>query len=279
MEANNRPLALNSWVDMSGPNSYTAAINAVKEELNPKKDAYLGSHLELLEFMRNAAYDRIASQSQANYNQYQLVAPKLNQLHTEYIQGDKTPSDLTLFLHATPNLQSIETARRTSRHWNMYHEVDRPVRDDLDAHPLLFTQSIKSEPLYRIKNLNIFDATDNYFVQIDRKRTVRQHFGGKVLTIARNSLVLHNLSGLMPPEIKQYVSDQRALAIDQTRRQTNEDYNYDQHSELLRDYLEEYVLQRNSAKHPTWAIPIATGYYAAKRKYIKTKQLLSVQHS
>jgi hypothetical protein len=273
MEGKNRPLALNPW-DSKGHNSYAAAINAVDEILDPEKDAGLHDNPQLLEFMKLALYERITSQSQANYVQYQLVKPILTDRHDPYIHGDKTPSELTLFLQVTDRLQSIEIARRTSRHWNMYREADRPVRSDLDEHPLLYTKSLKSEPLYRVKNLNINDPNDQHFVQIDRKRTVRQHFGGAVLTIVRNSLVLHDAGGTMPKEIRQFIDEQRELALDQSRREAGTDYDYDMHSDLLRDHLEDHVTHRSNNVQPSWAIPIATGYYAAKREFVKTKQLI-----
>lgn len=273
MEGKNRPLALNPW-DMKGLNSYVAALSAVDEILDPEVDVDLRDRPELLEFMKNSLYERIASQSQENHRQYQHVLPILTEAHDKYIQGAKSPSELTLFLYVTDRLESIETARRTSRHWNMYTEVDRPVRDDLDSHALLYTTSLKSEPLYRVKNLNINNVNDEHFVQIDRKRTVRQHFGGAVLTIVRNSLVLHDTHGSMPNEIRRFIDEQRETALDQSRRETGTDYDYDMHSDLLRDHLEEHVTHRSSNIQPSWATPISTGYYAAKREFVKTKQLI-----
>lgn len=280
MEGNNRPLALNSWVDATGENSYIAAINAVNDALDPEHSVFLQEHPELLNFMKNSLYDRIASQSQENYTQYGLVAPLLNEKHIDFIRGDKSPDELTLFLFVTSRLQSIETARRTSRKWNMYNEIDRPVRDSLDQNPFLHTENLKSAPLYRIKNLNIVDRTngndspDSFFVQVDRKRTVRQHFGGKVLTIVRNSYVLHDINKAMPEDVRQLIRDQREMALDPSLREIEQDYDYDQHLELLKNYLEPAVTQRSTSEQPTWAAPIATGYYAARRKYVKTMQLL-----
>jgi hypothetical protein len=263
----NSPLALNSWVDIYGPNSYGAAIDAVKEVFDPAKDAFLGDNPALTAFMTNALYDRIAQQSQENYGQYLRIEPRLTDDHTEFTQGNKSPAELTLFLFVTQNLQSIETARRTRRQWNVYDEVDHPVRSDLDANPLLYTKAIKSAPLYRIKNLNVADRADQYYVQIDRKRTIRQHFGGRVLTIARNSLVLHNTDKSLPRDIRILITDEREKA-----RSGN--YDYDEHSDVLHDHLEEHMLHHHDDVGPSWATPIQTSYYAAKRQYIKAEQLL-----
>lgn len=278
MEGDNRPLALNPW-EAEGSNSYAAAIDAVNQAIKPERDSFLSAHPLLVDFMKNALYDRIASQSQANYEQFKQVEPRLSLAHESYVQGDKHPSDLVLFLFATKDLESIEIARRTHHEWNMYDEVDFPVRNDLDQSPLLYTNSIKSQPLYRIKNLNVVMNSDDYIVQVDRKRTVRQHFGGKVLTIARNSLVLHNLNATMPREVRHHIREERDSAIGSNAGKNTSDYNYDKHSMVLHDYLEDAVLNRKSDDQLTWAVPILTTYYSAKRQFVKARQLLRFDQS
>lgn len=273
MERNNRPLALNSWVDMSGPNSYSAAISAIDEVMDSVKDDYLNDHPFLADFMMKGLYHRIGKQSEQNYVQYERVKPWLTEAHTDYVQGNKTPSELVLFLYVTEPLQSIEIARRTHREWNMYEEVDYPVRSDLDDDPILYTQAIKSEPLYRIKNLNITDRTDQYYVQIDRKRTIRQHFGSKVLTIVRNSLVLHDLDGSMPNEVRRHIREEREDALGRMRHDNDSDYDYDKHSQVLQEHLEEHILNRRSEEPLTWAMPILTTYYSARRNAVKGRLL------
>lgn len=273
MEGNNRPLALNSWADMCGPNSYIAALGAIEEVMGHDKDDLLKDHPVLAEFIKKALYHRIGKQSEQNYEQYERVKPWLTERHIDYIQGKKSPSELVLFLHATEPLQSIEVARRTHLAWNMYDEVDHPVRGDLDDNPILYTQAIKSEPLYRIKNLNVADHTDQYYVQIDRKRTIRQHFGGKVLTIVRNSLVLHDIDGSMPSEVRQHIREEREDARGRAEYGDGRDYDYDKHSQVLLEHLEEHILNRRTDEPLSWATPILTTYYSARRNAVKGRLL------
>lgn len=272
METKNSPLALNSWADMTGPNSYGAALRAIYEVLDQNGDT-LREHPALADFIEKALYNRVTSQSQANYEQFSLVESNLTEGLKDYVQGKKSPAELVLFLHVTDKLQSIETARRTHLDWNVYPDVDRPVRSDLDDNPILYTQAIKSEPLYRIKNLNVVNRSDNYFVQIDRKRTIRQHFGGNVLTVVRNSLVLHNRDGSMPREIREYIRGERSDAMDRSNHRDLGDYDYDKHSEVLHAHLEEHILNRKTSEKPTWAMPILTTYYAARREAMKGRLL------
>lgn len=279
MEGDNRPLALNPWV-ADGPNSYTAAIDAVNKAIDPERDSFLASNIELTQFMQHALYDRITSQSQANYEQFKRVEPHLSAAHEPYIQGDMMPSDLVLFLYATRGLESIEIARRTHHDWNVYTTVDEPIRKNLDQNPILYTNSIKSDPLYRIKNLNIINHVDDYYAQVDRKRTVRQHFGGKVLTIVRKSLVLHNHNGKMPREVRQHIREEREKVLNDRRaREKDSSYNYDKHSMILYDHLEDHILNTRVEKHMSWAVPILTNYYSVKRRYVKADQLLKFDTS
>lgn len=269
MEGNNRPLALTSFIDMEGPNSNRAAFDAVDFVFDPEKDEFLKNNTSLTKFTKGALYARIIDQSQSNYSQYLRVQPHLTDAHSDYVQGNKEPDELTMFLYVTSALQSIETSRRTNREWDMYSAVDLPVRDSLDTNPLLYTQPIKSTPLYRIKNLNLTDKPDHDYVLIDRKRTVRQHFGGKVLTIVRNSFVLHNdANDRMPSDIRRYIHMQRENA----RRVEN--YNYDQHSDALREYMEDHVINRSKGQKPGWMLPVMTTYYAVRRNQMKAMQLL-----
>jgi hypothetical protein len=268
MENNTRPLALTSFIDVNGPNSNRAAFDAVDTVFDTKTNTILRNNHPLSRFAKGALYGRIVDQSESNYRQYLRVSERLTEAHTNYIQGNKSPDQLTLFLYVTDELQSIETGRRTDIHWGCFPIIDRLVRDGLDANPLLYTQSVKSRPVYRIKNLNLTENNDQYYVLVDRKRTVRQHFGGKVLTIVRKSFVLHNdADGSMPSDIQKYIRSQR----DDARRV--KDYDYDQHSELLWHYMEEHVTSGSSNEKPAWIMPVMTTYYAVRREFMKANQL------
>lgn len=269
MEANNRPLALTSFIDINGPNSNRAAFDAVDYVFDSENELILKNNPSLIRFAKSALYGRIIDQSESNYCQYLRVEPHLTEAHTDYIQGNKSPDELTMFLYATDALQSIETGRRTEIHWGCYPMIDRSVRHNLDSNPLLYTRSIKSKPVYRIKNLNLSENPDQYYVLVDRKRTVRQHFGGKVLTIVRNSFILHNDSDDgMPADVQRYISSQR----DYARRV--KDYDYNQHSELLQQSMEAHVIEKCSSAAPGWILPVMTTYYAVRRGQMKSSRLV-----
>jgi hypothetical protein len=274
MEGNNLPLALNPWADPSAPNSYLAAREAVDMVFNPERDAFLRAHPELAEFTRGALYGIIMEQSERNFEQFEHVRPILTKNHDDYVKGRLGPADLTLFLHATVPLNSIETARRTEKEWNTYHAVDGPVRHDLDEHPLLYTKAIKSEPVYHIKNLNLMGVADQQSILVNRKRTVRQHFGGEVLTIVRNSFVLHNRDDEeLPRDIRVLIHEEREKA----RHDGN--YKYRVHFDTLRDHMENYIINRSHGDKPGWMMPLMTTYYAARRRAISTKQLLHINET
>lgn len=272
MEANNRPLALTSFIDINGPNSNRAAFDAVDYMFDSESEHILKSNPPLTRFAKSALYGRIIDQSESNYSQYLRVEPHLTEAHRDYVQGNKSPDELTLFLYVTDALQSIETGRRTDVQWGRRPVIDRAVRRSLDANPLLYTQSIKSKPVYRIKNLNLTETTDQYYVLVDRKRTVRQHFGGRVLTIVRHSFVLHNdAEDAMPADIQRYISAQRNDA----RRV--KDYDYNQHSELLRRSMEKHVTDKSLNTGLGWILPVMTTYYAVRREQMKANQLIEFE--
>ena len=268
MEGNNNPLALNAW-DINGPNSQMAALDTVAAVVDPEKDEFYANNLALTKFIIDALCQRITDQSQANFAQYQNIAGYLTREHTPFVQGQKEPAELIQFMMGIHELKSIEIGRRThARTWNTQAYVDMPIREKLDYAGALATQVQKSKPLYRLKNLDARDVSDNYFVQIDRKRTVRTHFGGQVLTIVRNSLVLHNTGTVkMPPSLIDFIRDERYRSL------TDAGYDYDEHAEQLRAELEEHVANRDNNNKPEWAIPIQTSYYSAMEDAVKAKNL------
>lgn len=267
----NSPLALSSWVEVNGPNSWIAAMDAVDAVFDPEQDDFLNDHPALADFIKRALYGRIIDQSQANGEQYRHLTQQQIEDNKEYVLGNKTPAELTDFLYRNPELDSIETARRTSLQPNVFALIDRPVRNDLDSSSALRTTKSKSAPLYRIKDLNLMGGTaDRHYVLVDRKRTVRQHFGGEILTIVRNSLVLHDGSDQekLPEDIRNQIDKERQSALSVKK------YDYDQHEDILRQYIEDHLTHRSSGKRPVWMLPGTTTYYAARRSAIKAPQLL-----
>ncbi len=268
MEGNNRPLALNSWVDMSGSNSYAAAIEAVGAAFASERNSETGHYTRLTSFIIAVLCDRIASQSIENYDQYQAVIPQLTTADTEFVRGNKRPAELVAFLASIDELPSIEIARRTldASVEDTRTIIDTPVLADLDTTPSLQTKIHESAPLYRIKNLNLSDASDQQYIQVDRKQTVREHFGGKVLTVVRNSLVLHNDDKNLPETLQTIISDERNKARTMRR------YDYDQHFEALGGHIEPY-LSSTAQDRPTWLKHVLTTYYSARSEHIVAEPL------
>lgn len=279
MKGDNHPLALNAWG--ANENSFSAARAAIDAAVDldaDEVDEFYVRYPYLTNFIVNALEQRITAQSNANSAQYHKIVEDVPSSETEFVEGDRSPSELVGYLLRHDALESIEIARRTHpRVWNTGSEVDSPVRGDLDGNAKIGTEKFKSPPIYRMKNLNIVDNsnTDQYFVQIDRKRTIRHHFGGTVLTIVRNSLVIHNSDkdAPLPQELRQHVSEERQRAISERK------FDYDRHYDVLENYLEPHILARNEGDKPNWMVPILTTYYSVKIDAIKEERLKEIQNS
>ncbi len=251
-----------------------AALQVVDAIVDPEKEDFYRDNPHLANYIINALHARIVSQSDANNIQYQGIYHKVDDDDFDYIRGNKPPSELVGYLMWHDELESIEIGRRTMpRVWNTKPFVDGPIRSDLDNAKVLATKKRKSPALYRTKNLNLNDESGKYFVQIDRKRVVRQHFGGRVLTVVRNSIVLHNSNteSPLPRDVRLLIQGERE------RAKNDRDYDYDEHRNELGEYLEPYVLTRNDGEKPAWMIPILTTYYAVKEEALKADRLKEVQ--
>lgn len=269
MEGDNHPLALNAHVS-TGPNSYTAAIMAVAQKVDPEKDSYYKDSPDNARFILGALSARLIAQSEANYTQYLRIAHKITDDEHDYIEGNRSPAELTGYLMWHSELESIEIARRTlPRVWNTKPFIDGPVRSDLDDAKGLGTKKRKSSALYRIKDLDLWGNPNNLFTQIDRKRVVRQHFGGNVLTIVRNSIILQNTEDLSP-EVYEIITKERR------RAKEDKSYSYDEPQDALGELLEPYVRTRNDSEKPSWMVPILTTYYSVKKEAIKDERLKEI---
>lgn len=274
MRGDNRPLALNAWG--SNENSFSAARAAIDTAIDPVTDEFYARNPYLTNFIVNALEQRITAQSNANSIQFHKIADDVSRSQIDYVEGNRSHAELVGYLLRHDALESIEIARRTHpREWNTGAEVDLPVRSDLDHDIRIHTEKFKSPPVYRLKNLNVVDTSDDdrYFVQIDRKRTIRHHFGGTVLTIVRNSLVLHDgdSESRLPDELRQYIKDERMKAV------SDRLFDYDQHYYVLQELIEPHVLNRNDGDKPGWVVPILTTYYSVKLAAVKEPRLKEIQ--
>lgn len=272
MEGDNHPLALNAYVS-TGPNSYIAAINAVHAAVDPEKDPFYTQNPDMAKFIVGALSARIFSQSGANYMQYEKIYHAVGDDEDDYVEGNKSPAELTGYLMWHDELESIEIGRRTlPRIWNTKPLVDGPIRSDLDDAKGLGTMRRKSPVVYRIKDLDLYGNPDDVFIQVDRKRVVRQHFGGRILTFVRNSIVLHNTDtkSPLPKSVYNIITKERRQAKD------SPDYSYDTHQDELSAILEPYVRTRNDSEKPNWMVPILTTYYSVKKEAIKDERLKEI---
>lgn len=213
-------------------------------------------------------YARIADHADDNYTHYTELLNHLSQKghelddeSKERVLGYGTPSDFVAFLRKYPVLGSIEIARRTHPgRWDTGLEVDAHVRADLDARSEeLDTQRRKSVPHYKIKGLG-YDK--NSHPMVERKRIVRTHFGGELVTVVRNSLLIDMLSQDIPADIKDFILYRRDM-VKNAKQEDGEpaEYDYDEHSDFIKDALEPHMEHREIADKPRWAVPQLTTYY------------------
>jgi hypothetical protein len=263
----NSPLALDAWE--RGTNSYYAAEAVVNHAMTREKDFPYSHDASLTNFIARALHGRLVAQAIANSEQYSSIAPTISKKQKAYVRATKEPDQLMRFLQDTKGLKSIETQRRTHLgNWDTRQAIDAPFRQHLDESPELDTEHRKSKILYRIKDLNMMDESEQHFVQVDRKRTVRQHFGGSILTVVRNSFVLHDVGDHMPEEIVSLIDKERDTAVE-----SGSNYNYDDHTHGLVNALEPHITNHDLSEKPKWIVPLLTTYYAVKREAVKADEL------
>lgn len=271
MEGNNHPLSLNAW------HTFVDAIDAMRDAVRPEENPVFRGNSDLAQFTIYALRGALASQAEANHTQYLSIVDSLTDDEADYVQGSKSPSELVGYLMWHNELESIEISRRTIPGiWNTKQLVDGPVRADLDDARVLGTKKRKSQAAYRIKTFNFTDQLDRTFVMVDRKRVVRQHFGGQVLTIVRNSIIIHDAfedeKSKLPENIKNFLDQERSAAGDAKKG----DYNYNKHHDELVGFLEPIISNTKESSKPAWAIPAQTTYYAAKKDVVTDERLKEI---
>jgi hypothetical protein len=175
--------------------------------------------------------------------------------------GSASPAEFVSFLHRNPELEAVETARLTHvGNWAVRNVIDAPVRRNLDA-----SEEIESEPSdqlskYKIKQFKHAYNGDGEIqrrILVERKRNVRTHFGGKVLTVVRNSLLVNYDHPSIPDDV-------RAIIMNADPQNNGELYEYDYNQECayLREPLEDHITNKDVASKPDWALPLITTYYS-----------------
>lgn len=193
---------------------------------------------------------------QAARNHRSNLPASMFELYGDAVAGDSSQAKMIAMLHDYPVIGSMEVARRTHYGiWNVQDKVDRPVRASLDSVP--DTGRVYEEPRYKIK---IFDDDG---AMVERKRTIRKHYGGKILTIVRNCMLVDYHSSDMPDELLEYMIDEQKTTLDRTK-----DYDYTQESTMLHGALEQYVGYKgelsdgDKSQEPDWVVPFLTTYYS-----------------
>lgn len=247
------PLAPDVWsvADGQASSSYQRAIETIQAETD-----ILGDRL-CRDLAARALFATVADQSGRNnrYMELSELAQSIPDSESEnvyyYMRGDKSPDEMVDFLYSHPNLRAAEIARLTHvNNWDVREVIDQPVRESLDRAPL-DTQRVATMPYYKIK---MFDPEGAI---VERKRVVRKHFGGQVLTVIRNSLLIDYHDATLPDEVYGYVRSEHVKINDRDK-----DYDYSQESDFLKGALEDHMRDRQFEDKPTWAVPLLTTYYS-----------------
>lgn len=175
--------------------------------------------------------------------------------------GSADPAEFVDFLYRNPELEAVEIARRTHvGNWAVRELIDAPVRRNLDSVDGIETERSLEASKYKIKQFKFAQDTDGKIhrrIVGERKRVVRSHFGGKVLTIVRNSFLLNYEHDAMPDELKEQILD-----VDPQNNGDRYEYDYSQEFDYLREPLEGYITNKDVHNKPEWALPMVTTYYS-----------------
>jgi hypothetical protein len=243
------PLALNPFKpihDIEGQkiNSFMMALRTIDYEVQKIE------HDQLQEFASRALYHITTKQAMTNYAD---VEPS-----EEYMEAAVGASDqptMIRMLHEYPELASVEIARKTHVGvWNVQNIIDKPVRGAIDT--VEDTERVDGKSRYKIK---MFDEAG---VLIERKNDVRSHFGGKVLTVIRNCLLIDYSSKDMPETLRRYLESEHDTL--KSSKDNRVDYDYDLVHDQIGAELEDYVQNRSpdGKKEPKFVVPLLTTYYS-----------------
>ncbi|RYF29315.1 MAG: hypothetical protein EOO17_01705 [Chloroflexi bacterium] len=273
--ADHHPIAIDAWAPSRkivddkdgtrttlGPSSYLRAINVIEGSANRLQDNAMYS------LASRALMATIADQSDRNSHEY--ISSEIRERYATEIAGDSSPAAMIQMLHEHPAFGAVEIARKTHvAQWDTQSVIDTPVRDSIDS-GVAQTRREKSDPKYKIK---MFDENG---VMVERKRIIRTHYNGEIMTIIRNCLLLDYASADMPLRLKRKMRAEHKTVADRDK-----DYDYSEESTALRDALEAYVGMRGTSidggmqDKPEWAIPLLTTYYSTRADKLKIAPTLS----
>ena len=248
------PIAPDCW--QPGPHSFHNASKVIGERVKAIKNERKREMADL------ALLGRLATHSSRNHGGFTRVQHTLDdtdrQKYQDVINGEADAPAYIRFLHAYPAQKSIEIARLIHPgDWDVRGAIDAPVRTSLaDPQHELDTQFLSRESHYKIVQFgDVFDMAT-----VERKRVSMSHFGGNVLTVVRNSVLID--TNHAPEDLKTHILHEKEKAA-------KENYDYDQHSDEIRLALENHMRVRVANDKPRWAIPLMTTYYSALKEEIE----------
>lgn len=240
-----QPLGLDSWRANGG---YFRALDEIDAQLD---------HFEIIdkhyckEMGAVALRSNLAHQAERNGHKHMLV-PETDERHDAAREGTIGPSDMVRLLAEYPDLRSAELARLTHvGEWDTNTLIDTPVRHELLDAEDLGTVSTEDASYYTINALSSEHPNE---IGIGRKRVVYQHFGGEVLTVITNNLLV-DLSDKTSLD-REFRKDLRAYV------QAQKDFNYSDHHNFLRNSLESQLRNPDASTKASGIIPLSTIYYA-----------------
>ncbi len=203
--------------------------------------------------------------NQAWRNNEGNITDEMRDNYPDVIAGDAEPAEMVAMLHEYPGSGALELARTTHvGRWNVQNIIDLPVRRSLDTVP--GTKREASAPRYKIK---MFDEDG---AAVERKRVVRSHYNGQLLTVLRNTMLVDYHSPEMPDELLDYMTNEHKMLL---KKKT---YDYNSETRTLHGFLEKYVSYRSGTQtnqeqidepnKPDWVIPLLSTYYSADASLI-----------
>lgn len=261
------PLALDTWntrgtIDddqttapgVTGESSYITGLKTIDEAVN-----VIPCEVQRT-LAQNALLATLADQAARNHQGNLPLS--LVEEYGDAVAGHSDQAKMIAMLNDYPEIGSLEIARNTHIGvWNVQEKVDKPVRASLDTVP--DTIRIHEAPRYKIKLFHEDGA------MVERKRTIRSHYGGKILTVVRNCLLVDYYSPSIPDDLLGYMQEEQKKTLDRTK-----DYDYTQESKALFDALESYVAFKagqasaNGLVKPEWALPLLTTYYSTNAELV-----------
>lgn len=260
------PLALLSWSSES--NNYLDLLSTIESECSSIDD------LALREFSISCLRGKLAHDADANNGHLSSYLPRIGSTleqdmfideHIRDLGGINTPYGQVNFLHDHLGIESTEIARRTHvGSWDTYENIDQEVRSSLDQSGI--DTKPDKDPVARYKIRQFSEEAEviklreesSLIVGVERKRKVRSHFGGRVVTVAKNFLALdtHPAYG-MPEDLRVHLYN-----LDGIRRNTPKQFSYDANNRTVRTHLEPHIESFSKTDKPEWATPLVTTYYS-----------------